>query len=107
VLGVAYRRTASTPAASMGTTSESAWSTPSSGRQRRLVKRPDAAVGETQFDLGDGLFAVSHIAGHGKFSGIALDMPLFQVVSLRNGMIVRPRHFAKRDQALEAAGLAA
>jgi hypothetical protein len=32
-------------------------------------------------------------------------LELFQVVNLRNGMIVRQRDFAERDKALEAAGL--
>jgi ketosteroid isomerase-like protein len=56
-------------------------------------------------DLGDRLFGVSHVTGHGRLSGIALDIRLFQVVNLRNGMIVRQRDFGERDRALEAAGL--
>ena len=62
---------------------------------------------EEVIDLGDRLFGVSRITGHGKLSGIVLDMPLFQVVNLRNGMIVRQRDFAERDKAIEAAGLSA
>jgi ketosteroid isomerase-like protein len=60
---------------------------------------------EEVIDLGDRLFSVSHVTGHGKFSGIALDMDLFQVVTLRNGMIVHQREFGERDKALEAVGL--
>ena len=60
---------------------------------------------EEVVDLGDRLFGVSHLTGHGKISGVPLDIPLFQVVNLRNGMIVRQRDFAERDKALEAAGL--
>ena len=62
---------------------------------------------EEVVDLGDRLFGVSHLTGHGRLSGIALDIPLFQVVNLRNGMIVSQRDFAERDKALEAAGLSA
>jgi ketosteroid isomerase-like protein len=60
---------------------------------------------EEVIDLGDRLFGVSHVTGHGRFSGIALDIDLFQVVTLRNGMIVHQRDFGERGKALEAAGL--
>jgi len=62
---------------------------------------------EEVIDLGDRLFGVSHVTGHGRLSGIALDIHLFQVVTLRNGMIVHQRDFGDRDRALEAAGLSA
>jgi ketosteroid isomerase-like protein len=60
---------------------------------------------EEVVDLGDRLFGVSHVTGHGRWSGVALDIPLYQVVTLRHGLIVRQRDFAERDKALEAAGL--
>jgi ketosteroid isomerase-like protein len=60
---------------------------------------------EEVIDLGDRLFGVSHVTGHGRLSGVVLDIPLFQVVTLRNGLIVRQRDFAEREKALEAAGL--
>jgi ketosteroid isomerase-like protein len=60
---------------------------------------------EEVIDLGDRLFGVSHVTGHGRLSGIALDIHLFQVVTLRNGRIVHQRDFGERDKALEAAGL--
>jgi ketosteroid isomerase-like protein len=60
---------------------------------------------EEVVDLGDRLFGVSRVTGHGRLSGVALDIPLFQVVTLRNGLIVRQRDFAERDKAVEAAGL--
>ena len=56
-------------------------------------------------DLGDRLLGVSRITGRGKVSGIALDIPLFQVITLRDGMILRQRDFVERETALEAAGL--
>ena len=60
---------------------------------------------EEVIDLGDRLFGVSHVTGHGRLSGVVLDIELFQVVNLRNGLIVRQRDFAERDKALQAAGL--
>src|SRR5215211_2668592 len=51
-------------------------------------------------DLGDRLFGISHVTGHGRLSGIALDIDLFQVVTLRSGMIVHQRDFGERDKAL-------
>ena len=60
---------------------------------------------EEVIDLGDRLFGVSHVTGHGRFSGVVLDIDLFQVVNLRGGMIVRQRDFGEREKALEAAGL--
>jgi ketosteroid isomerase-like protein len=67
-----------------------------------LTLQPDEVI-----DLGDRLFGVSHVTGHGRLSGIALDIHLFQVVTLRNGIIVHQRDFGERDRALEAAGLSA
>ena len=60
---------------------------------------------EEVIDLGDRLFGASRITGHGRVSGIALDIPLFQVMTLRNGMILRHKDFVEREKALEAAGL--
>jgi ketosteroid isomerase-like protein len=60
---------------------------------------------EEVIDMGDRLFGISHVTGHGRLSGVVLDIELFQVVHLRRGMIVRQRDFAERDKALEAAGL--
>ena len=60
---------------------------------------------EEVIDLGDRLFGASRITGHGRVSGITLDIPLFQVMTLRNGMILRQRDFAEREMALKAAGL--
>jgi ketosteroid isomerase-like protein len=56
-------------------------------------------------DLGDRLLGVSRLTGHGKVSGIALDIPLFQVITLHDGLILRQRDFVEREKALEAAGL--
>jgi ketosteroid isomerase-like protein len=56
-------------------------------------------------DYGDRLLTAGRIAGSGRHSGIALDQPLFQLLTLRRGLVIRQKDFADRDQALEAAGL--
>jgi hypothetical protein len=61
---------------------------------------PDEVV-----DYGDWLLIAGRIKGHGSHSGIALDIPLFQVLFLRRGLLVQQKDFGDRDQALEAAGL--
>ena len=43
--------------------------------------------------------------GTGDKAGVALDTALFQVVTLRGGLIVQQKDFADRDAALEAAGM--
>ncbi len=60
---------------------------------------------EEVIDLGDRLFGASRITGHGRVSGIALDIRLFQVMTLRHGMILRQRDFVEREMALAAAVL--
>lgn len=60
---------------------------------------------EEAIDCGDWLLVAAQITGHGRYSGIALDIPLFQVINLRRGLVARQRDFADREQALEAAGL--
>ncbi len=60
---------------------------------------------EEVIDLGDRLLGVGRATGHGRLSGVALDMPLFQVLTLRNGLIVRQSDFGEREKALQAAGL--
>ncbi len=60
---------------------------------------------EEVIDLGDRLLVAGRVKAHGSHSGIALDDPMFQLFTLRRGLVVRQKDFAERDQALEAAGL--
>jgi ketosteroid isomerase-like protein len=60
---------------------------------------------EEIIDFGDRLLAGGRVTGHGRHTGIALDQPLFQVFTLRRGLVIRQQDFAVRDKALEAAGL--
>jgi ketosteroid isomerase-like protein len=58
-------------------------------------------------DFGDRLLAAGRLKGHARHTGIALDEPLFQVFTLRDGFVVRQKDFiGERDKALEAVGLA-
>jgi ketosteroid isomerase-like protein len=65
-----------------------------------LALRPEEVI-----DFGDRVLIATHMTGHGQHSGVAVDTRVFQVLTLRSGMIVRQRDFVDRDAALEAAGL--
>jgi ketosteroid isomerase-like protein len=65
-----------------------------------LQLAPDEVI-----DFGDRVLVGGRITGHGRKSGIVLDAAIFQLVTLRGGLIVRQRDFAHRSAALEAAGL--
>ena len=60
---------------------------------------------EEVIDLGDRLVLIGRQTGHGRSSGISLDLPLFQVHTLRRGLIVHQVDFSDRGEALRAAGL--
>ncbi len=62
-------------------------------------------TGEEFLDAGDQVVVKVHFAGRGRTSGIEVDARLFEVYTLRNGMIVRMDEFTDRQVALEAAGL--
>jgi ketosteroid isomerase-like protein len=53
----------------------------------------------------DRVIAVLHVTGQMKGSHAAVDMRLAIVYTVRDGLIVRGREYATREQALEAAGL--
>jgi uncharacterized protein len=54
---------------------------------------------------GDAVVALLHHHGTGKSSGIDVETRNWHVFTVRNGKIVRSRHFSTEAQALEAAGL--
>ncbi len=60
---------------------------------------------EEVIDYGDRVLCVGRLTGHASHTGIALDGPLFQVVTVRRGLVVRQQDFVDREDALEAAGL--
>jgi ketosteroid isomerase-like protein len=61
---------------------------------------------EEVIDAGDDrVVAVSHVTARMQGSEAEVDMRLAVVYTLQNGLIVRGREYATREQALEAAGL--
>jgi len=60
---------------------------------------------EEVIDFGDRLLAVGRVTAQGRRTGIALDAPLFSVITIRRGLFARQQDFSDRDEALEAAGL--
>jgi ketosteroid isomerase-like protein len=60
---------------------------------------------EEVIDLGDKFLVTTRQSGHGSSSGIAVSEPVFQLFTLRRGLVIRQEDFLDRSQALEAAGL--
>jgi ketosteroid isomerase-like protein len=60
---------------------------------------------EEVIDCGDRGLVAGRVTGHGSKSGVGIDEPLFQVFTMRRGLVIRQKDFVDRQQALEAAGL--
>ena len=56
-------------------------------------------------DFGERLVVVFVVRGRGKGSGIALDTPLAQVVTMRQGKVIEVRDYFSREEALDSVGL--
>ena len=56
-------------------------------------------------DSGDQVIAMSRQRGRGKTSGAAAELELAQIITLRDGEILRIENYLDRTEALEAAGL--
>ena len=63
-------------------------------------------VTEIRAGRGGGVFVAGVQTGRGRGSGLDVTLPTFHVVTVREGKVARMRSFAKREDALEAAGLA-
>jgi ketosteroid isomerase-like protein len=61
-------------------------------------------VPEEVLDLGDRLLTTAQVKGHGSGSGVPVSAQLFQVIKLRQGLVVWQQDFGDRSEALEAAG---
>jgi ketosteroid isomerase-like protein len=61
---------------------------------------------EEILDFGHKLLVTTQQTGHGRGSGIPVSKPVFQLFTLRNGLVLRQEDFLDRSAALEAAGLA-
>jgi len=55
--------------------------------------------------FGDTVLATVQMWGHGSGSGVPVGLQLFQLFTLRRGLVVRQEDFGDRGEALEAAGL--
>ena len=55
-------------------------------------------------DFGERVAIVFVVRGRGAGSGITLEQPLAQVVTLRQGQIIEVRDYFSREEALEAVG---
>jgi ketosteroid isomerase-like protein len=56
-------------------------------------------------DSGDDVVAIGTLRIKGKGSGIETEVPTAQVMTIRDGLIVRWQDYVEREKALEAAGL--
>ena len=56
-------------------------------------------------DYGDRLLTPGRFMGHGSTSGAPFTQPIFQVFTMRRGLVIRQEDFADRDKALGAVGL--
>jgi ketosteroid isomerase-like protein len=56
-------------------------------------------------DLGERLVVVFVVRGRGKSSGVAIETPLAQVVTVRELKVIEARDYRSRQEALEAVGL--
>ena len=60
---------------------------------------------EESRDWGDRVLVVTNHRAKGRASGVPISQQTTQVMTLRDGKIVRQDFFANRDEALDAAGL--
>jgi ketosteroid isomerase-like protein len=60
---------------------------------------------EELIDFGDKLLVTAEVSGHGSGSGVAVSEQVFQLFTLRRGLVLKQEDFVDRTEALEAAGL--
>jgi len=58
---------------------------------------------EEMLDFGDKVVVTTRQSGHGSGSGVGVSKPVFQVFTLRRGLVIRQEDFLDREEALEAA----
>jgi ketosteroid isomerase-like protein len=62
---------------------------------------------EAFIDAGDNVVVGFRLSGRGKASGAQVEWPLWNVYTIRNGLVIRVQAFETKAEALEAVGLAA
>jgi ketosteroid isomerase-like protein len=60
---------------------------------------------EEVIDSGGRALVAGRVIGHGSQSGVGIDEPLFQVFTMRRGLVIRQKDFADREEALEVVEL--
>jgi hypothetical protein len=60
---------------------------------------------EEILDFGEKVLVTTRQSAHGAGSGVAVSETVFQLFTLRRGLVIRQEDFLDRSQALEAAGL--
>jgi ketosteroid isomerase-like protein len=60
---------------------------------------------EEMLDFGDKILVTTQQRGHGSGSGVGVSEPVFQLFTLRRGLVIRQEDFLNRAEALEALGL--
>jgi hypothetical protein len=59
---------------------------------------------EEMLDFGERVLVTTRQSGHGSGSGVAVSLPVYQLFTLRGGMVESQEDFLDRAKALEAAG---
>lgn len=77
------------------------------GVWRQMIESFEDFRGEPEelIDAGAVLLARIRYTGHGSGSGVPIDVLLFQVFRLENGLVVWQKDYSDRTEAFEAAGL--
>ena len=60
---------------------------------------------EDILDFGHRILVTAQQSGHGSGSGVAISVSVFQLFTLRGGLVTRQEDFLERSHALDAAGL--
>ncbi|PWU25398.1 MAG: hypothetical protein C5B48_01515 [Candidatus Rokuibacteriota bacterium] len=58
---------------------------------------------EEVLDLGDRFLVTTELSGHGSGSGIGVSKPVYQLITIRDGLVIRQEDFLDRGVALAAA----
>ena len=73
---------------------------------RHLLEAADTRLApEELLDLGDRVLVTAKLTAQGTRSGVLVSQPLFQLLTLLRGLVVREHDFQDRTEALEAVGL--
>jgi hypothetical protein len=63
-----------------------------------------ALLHEEVIDFGDQVLMCGHTTGFGSSSRVPIDEPIFQLFTMRRGLIIRQKDFGDRESALRAVG---